>query len=477
MIVSILTSALAFLFAIAVLIAFHEFGHYWVARRAGVKVLRYSIGFGKPLWMKRAGPDQTEYVIAAIPLGGYVKMLDEREGDVDEHEVHRAFNRQSVGKRIAIVAAGPIFNFIFAIFAYALMFQVGVPGIKPIIGEVEPASVAAQVGLEAFDEIVSVEGEITPTWGSARMALLQAALDHDTIKIEVQKASLDGSINNNLANNDYSNQPSGTFEERRTIMLPVAGISTELKQSQLLSQVGVQPFRPPLPAVIGKLESGGAAERDGLRPGDRVMATDGEPIIHWGDWVEVVRANPGKMLAVEVARGTLTQIVELTPNPLEIDTGVIGRIGAAPEMIAYPEELQTVVQYSIGVAVYTAVVKTWQMSVLTLRMIGKMITGEVSVKNLSGPITIATYAGYTANEGFTTFLSFLAIVSISLGVLNLLPIPLLDGGHLLYYLIEIVKGSALSDEVQGLMQRVGIILLGMLMMLAFYNDIHRLFSS
>ena len=473
MIGSILTSALAFIFAIAVLIAFHEFGHYWVARRAGVKVLRFSIGFGKPLWMKRAGPDQTEYVIAAIPLGGYVKMLDEREGEVDEREVHRAFNRQSVGKRIAIVAAGPLFNFIFAIFAYTLMFQVGVPGIKPIIGSVEPASVAAKAGLEAQDEIVAVEGETTPTWGSARIALLQAALDNDTISIDVQKATLNGGLDNS----GVVTTNSEAFTQRRTILLPVGDISTELKQSQLLSQVGVQPFRPPVPAVIGKLESGGAAERDGLLAGDRVTAVDGTPIKLWGDWVEVVRASPDKVLMVDVARGALTQTVELTPKSLETKTGVIGRIGAMPEMLAYPEELQTIVKHSIGTAVYTAVVRTWQMSVLTLRMIGKMIVGEVSVKNLSGPITIATYAGYTANEGFTTFLSFLAIVSISLGVLNLLPIPLLDGGHLLYYLIEIVKVSALSDEVQGQMQRVGIVLLGMLMVLAFYNDIQRLFAT
>ncbi|NOZ53470.1 MAG: RIP metalloprotease RseP [Gammaproteobacteria bacterium] len=472
---SILSSALAFIFAIAVLIAFHEFGHYWVARRAGVKVLRYSIGFGKPIWMKRAGPDQTEYVIAAIPLGGYVKMLDEREGDVDEHEVHRAFNRQPVSKRIAIVAAGPIFNFIFAVVAYAVMYQVGVPGVKPIIGEVVSASIAAQAGLEAHDEIVAVEGEVTPTWSSVRMALLQAALDQETIKIEVQKSLLgNGLVDNRLYNGQAVTD---AFAQRRTILLPVGDISTELKQSQLLQQVGVQPFRPPIPAVIGKLESGGAAERDGLLPGDRVVTVSGTSIKQWSDWVEIVRASPDEMLTVEVERGTLTQIVELTPKSMDIETGVIGRIGAMPEMITYPEELQTVVQYSIGTAIYTAVVKTWQMSVLTLRMIGKMIVGEVSVKNLSGPITIATYAGYTASEGFTTFLSFLAIVSISLGVLNLLPIPLLDGGHLLYYLIEIVKGSALSDEIQGLMQRVGIVLLGLLMMLAFYNDIQRLFSS
>ncbi|WP_455223108.1 sigma E protease regulator RseP [Kaarinaea lacus] len=450
---SFLTSISAFIFAIAVLIAFHEFGHYWVARRCGVKVLRYSIGFGKPLWMRRHGDDQTEYVIAAIPLGGYVKMLDEREGEVAESEAHRAFNRQSVSKRIAIVAAGPVFNFVFAIAAYALMYVVGVPGIKPVVGEVQEQSIAYNANIHSGDEIIAVDGEITPTWGSARMAMLQSALESNRINLEMQDSA----------------------QNRYRASLPVDAISTEKKQSQLMEELGFAPYRPPIPAVMGKLSAGGAAERDGLQTGDKILAVDDQQIKDWEDWVKIVRDNPEKTLRVNIERNGETREIDLTPEAIETETGVIGRIGALPEPVEYPKELQTVLSHSPGTALYTAVVKTWQMSVLTLRMIGNMLIGEVSVKNLSGPITIATYAGYTASEGLPTFLSFLAIVSISLGVLNLLPIPLLDGGHLLFYFIEIVKGSALSEETQLRMQHIGIVLLGMLMMLAFYNDIQRLF--
>jgi regulator of sigma E protease len=450
---SFLTSLSAFIFAIGVLIAFHEFGHYWVARRCGVKVLRYSIGFGKPLWLRRHGVDQTEYVIAAIPLGGYVKMLDEREGEVPANEVHRAFNRQSVSKRIAIVAAGPVFNFVFAIFAYAVMYVVGVPGIKPVIGEVKEQSIAYNANIHANDEIIAVDGELTPTWGSARMAMLQSALQNDRINLELQDSA----------------------QQRYHVSLPVDAISTENKQSLLMEELGLSPYRPPIPAVMGKLSSGGAAERDGLLPGDRIMAVHGQEIRDWETWVNIVRDSPGKKLQVTIERNGEVRQIDLTPEPLESEAGTIGRIGALPESVEYPKELQTVLSHSPGTAFYTAMVKTWQMSVLTLRMIGNMLIGEVSVKNLSGPITIATYAGYTASEGLPAFLSFLAIVSISLGVLNLLPIPMLDGGHLLFYFIEIFKGSALSDETQLKMQHIGIVLLGLLMMLAFYNDIQRLF--
>ncbi len=451
------TSVGAFLFAIAVLIAFHEYGHFWVARRCGVKVLRYSIGFGKPLWMRRSGADQTEYVIAAVPLGGYVKMLDEREGEVAKEELHRAFNRQSVTKRIAIVSAGPLFNFIFAIFAYALMYVVGVPGVKPIVGEVKEQSIAFDAGLRSEDVIVKVDGQQVVTWGGARIEMLQAALQNDEITVEVSEK---GSSSEGLST--------------RKIKLPVSGISTEDKQGKLFTELGFQPYRPPVPAVLGTLTDGAAAQRDGFKTGDKILKVDGQPIDDWEAWVNVVRANPGKQLIVEIDRGGLIENLELTPEVLKLENETIGRIGALPQPIEFPKELRAIEQYSVISAFTTAVVKTWQMSVLTLKMIGNMIIGEVSVKNLSGPITIATYAGYTASEGLPTFLSFLAIVSISLGVLNLLPIPLLDGGHLLFYLIEIVKGKALSEDTQLRMQHVGIMVLGCLMVLAFYNDIHRL---
>ena len=448
------TSILAFIVAIGLLVAFHEFGHFWVARKLGVKVLRFSIGFGKPLWTKVYGADKTEFVLAAIPLGGYVKMLDEREGEVAQHELHRAFTQQSVGKRVAIVAAGPVFNFIFAIFAYFMMYLIGIPGIKPIVGDVVENSVAAKAGLQIQEEIYSVAGTRTPTWNAVRMGLIQESLDTDVVTVSV---SDDGG------------------RTQRELILDFTGISLDQRQSQLMQELGIQPLRPEFPAIIGQLTEGDPAQRDGLRPGDKVLSVNGTDVSLWNDWVELVRKSPEKPLTVVVERKGEHIEVVLTPKALETKEGVIGRIGAAPQMVSLPPELEAYVQYGPLESLWKATVKTWDMSVLTLRMIGKMLMGEVSVKNLSGPITIATYAGYTASEGVSTFLSFLAIVSLSLGVLNLLPIPILDGGHLLLYSIEAVKGKALSEDAQLLMQQVGMVLLGGLMILAFYNDLQRLF--
>ncbi|KPJ94675.1 MAG: RIP metalloprotease RseP [Gammaproteobacteria bacterium SG8_11] len=453
---SFFTSAAALIITLGLLIAFHEYGHFWVARRMGVKVLRFSIGFGKPLWTKKAGRDQTEYVVAAIPLGGYVKMLDEREGEVPPEEVQRAFNRQPVRKRIAIVVAGPLFNFIFAIMAYFVMYLIGVPGVKPIVGEVTQASPAAQAGIAKGDEIIQVGTADTPTWNTVRMALLEQSLDSDRIVLQVK----------DTAGRVYD------------APLDLQGISMEQKQQNLLSNLGMEPFRPAYPAIIGQLTQDGAAQRDGLRTGDRVVSVNGREVSLWEDWVDIVRNNPEQTLQVEIERDAMVEVIMLTPKRELTDQGEIGRIGAAPqvseEMI---NQYRAVVSYGPIKALWTAVTETWRMSVLTLRMLGKMIVGEVSLENLSGPITIATYAGYTASIGLTTFLSFLAIVSISLGVLNLLPIPILDGGHLLVYVIEGVKGKALSEEIQARMQHVGMVILAMLMMLAFYNDIMRLIGE
>jgi regulator of sigma E protease len=450
---SFLTSAVALIITLGILIAFHEYGHFWVARRMGVKVLRFSIGFGKPLWSKKAGSDQTEYVVAAIPLGGYVKMLDEREGDVPQEEVHRAFNRQPVRKRIAIVVAGPLFNFIFAIFAYFVMYLIGVPGVKPLVGDVTPESAAARAGIVKGDEIVQVGGQETPTWNTVRMALLQYSLDNDRIVLQVKDQG-------------------GAIHEAP---LDLQGITMEEKQQRLVSRLGMQPFRPAYPAIIGQLSDDGAAQRDGLRPGDRVLSVDGKEVSLWEDWVDVIRDNPDKTLSVQIERDAGVIVIDLTPKREQTEQGEIGRIGAAPQVSPeLIEQYRAVVSYGPVKAMWTGITETWRMSVLTLRMLGKMLVGEVSLENLSGPITIATYAGYTASIGLTTFLSFLAIVSISLGVLNLLPIPILDGGHLLMYVIEGIKGKALSEEVQAKMQQFGMVILAMLMMLAFYNDIMRL---
>lgn len=451
-----INNVLALIVTLGLLIAFHEFGHFWTARRLGVKVLRFSIGFGKPLWTIRRGPDQTEYVVAAFPLGGYVKMLDEREGEVQEEEKHRAFNRQPVWSRFAIVSAGPLFNFFFAILAFWLMYLVGVPGIKPVIGEVTPNSAAAVAGFETGDEIITVNGEETPTWGSTRLTLLDKALDHDEITLQVR----------------------GKEGDMQSLTLSVADVSTEIKQKDLLGYLGIQPVRPGLPPILGDINPGSPAEKSGLRSGDRVLKVNDQAFSTWVEMAKYIHQKPGQEIRLEIEREGQVEIVHVTPEEHKTESGVIGLMGVRPAPAGPPPpELATEVQYSLFKALGVASVKTWDLSMLTLRMIGKMIIGEVSVKNLSGPITIATYAGYSASIGLTSFLYFLAIVSISLGVLNLLPVPLLDGGHLMYYLVEMVKGKPLSDEIQSYMQRFGIAILATLMILALYNDISRLFSN
>jgi len=453
---SFLYSTFALIITLGLLIAFHEYGHFWTARKLGVKVLRYSIGFGKPIWIRRRGVDQTEFVLAAIPLGGYVKMLDEREGDVPPEDLHRAFNRQSVWRRFAIVLAGPMFNFLFAILAFWLMFLIGVPGVKPVIGEAAPETIAAIAGFKSGDEIIEVEGEKTPTWSVVRITLLDYALDAEKVDLKVR--SSDGDI--------------------RILTLPLKDITAEVKQKELLEFVGIRPYRPIIPAILGQLEPGGPAEKAGLQTGDQVLKINDQKIADWTMLVNIVRSYPQQKILVEIERNGEVQIIPVNTDQQSIDTGNIGRIGAGP---AQPESLSkeyfSEVKYPFIDALGVSIKKTWQMSALTLRMIGKMIVGEVSLENLSGPITIATYAGYTANAGITPFLYFLAVISISLGVLNLLPIPLLDGGHLLNYSIEIIKGSPLSDLVQEKMQRVGIAFLVMLMSLALYNDIARLINN
>jgi regulator of sigma E protease len=316
---SILTSILALLVTLGLLIAFHEFGHFWTARRLGVKVLRYCIGFGKPLWSKRYGKDQTEFALAAFPLGGYVKMLDEREGEVDPAERHRAFNTQPVASRFAIVAAGPIFNFIFAISAFWIMYLIGVPGMKPIIGEVTPDSVAAQAGFHVGDEIIAVAGDETPTWSVARITLLDKALDQDHVLLTVKDE-------NGI---------------QRMIQLSVQNLSAEVKQGNLLEYLGIAPYRPVVPAVIGELEAGGAAQQSGLKSGDRILKANGEPIKDWLAFVEFVRSHPNESVQLTTERDAQQRVVTVNIGERKTDTGVIGRIGAAPASIGpMPEHLK-----------------------------------------------------------------------------------------------------------------------------------------
>ena len=449
-------SLLAFIVAISVLVAVHEFGHFWVARKLGVRVLRFSIGFGKPLWGRRFGADGTEFVIAALPLGGYVKMLDEREAPVAPAEVSRAFNRQPLWVRSSVILAGPLFNFLFAIAAYWLMFVSGVPGLRPVVGEIAPQSVAARAGFQEKDEFLSVAGEPTPTWDAATLELLDAALSGENIEIAVRGAS----------------------DVRRLLVIDFAAVPDALDKGGLLENLGLSIWRPSIPPIIDRLVADAPAEQAGLRPGDRIVSVDAQAIQTWSEWVDYVRARPEQTLRLGVTRGADELELVLVPKAVEDNGQTIGQIGA---YVRQPEGMQdnmrTEVRYGPVESVGKSIQKTWEMTALTVRTLWGMVTGKASVENISGPISIAQYAGYTARIGLASFLKFLAIVSISLGVLNLLPVPILDGGHLLYNAIEWVQGRPLSDAAQQVGQQLGILLLLALMMIAFYNDLSRLFGA
>ena len=453
---TILFSLFFFLVALGILVTIHEFGHYWVARKVGVKVLRFSVGFGRPLLTWRRGADNTEYVLAAIPLGGYVKMLDEREDDVDPADVHRAFNRQSLARRSAIVVAGPLFNFMLAIAAYWLIFVMGVTGLKPIVGEVTENSIAGRAGLVTGQTIVAVDSTPTPTWESVVITMLDSALGGGEVRVEVQ----DGQTQR--------------MEEKYLIF---GAIPKDLNRGGFLDFVGVRPYRPALLPEIGNVLPQGAAQRAGIQSGDIVLAVDDTAVEDWGVFVDYIRARPEQNILVTVDRQGVQLDFALVPQRYATEQGDVGRIGAEVLRQKMPDELKVLVQHGPVQALESATVKTWDMSLLTVRMLYKMVTGGVSLSNLSGPISIAQYAGYSASIGLISFLTFLAIVSISLGVLNLMPIPMLDGGHLMYYLVELIKGSPLSEQAQLMGQKFGVAVLLSLMLLAFYNDIVRLFAG
>ena len=449
-------SILAFIVAIGVLVTVHEFGHFWVARKLGVKVLRFSVGFGKPLWMRKAGPDQTEYVIAAVPFGGYVKMLDEREGEVLPQELERSFNRKSVWRRIAIVAAGPAFNFLFAILAYYLIFMAGISGVKPVIGEVSIPGPAHSAGIQRGDLILAVNDIETPSWERARFAMLEESVGASQIVLRVQGSDL----------------------QIREHVIDIADLSLLAKERiDLMRDLGLSAWRPEVPPIISEVLPDGAAEASGVLAEDRIQTLDGVDIVDARQWVQLIRDNPDKTMPLVVLRDGLPVTLSITPRSRTEAGETYGYIGVR-NRVEIPETLrqQMAVTERFGPVegLGQALDKTWRMSWLTLRMLGKLITGEASVRNLSGPITIAHYAGVSARIGLEPFLGFLAIISISLGVLNLLPVPMLDGGHLFYYLIEIFKGSPVSETTEIVGQKIGIMLLFCLMSIALYNDLLRL---
>lgn len=447
---------LPFVAALGLLILVHELGHYLVARWCGVKVLRFSIGFGAPLLVRKLGADQTEWAIAAFPLGGYVKMLDEREGTVAPEDRARSFNQQSVYRRIAIVAAGPIANFLLAIVLYWGIFVAGSDELRPRVTLSATPAIAAAAGVQDGDLITAVNGERVRSWQELRWVLLRNAIDRRQVELQVQ-----------------------TLDERTQFRyLDLSAVRIEDGQQDLIARIGLAPWRPHIDAVVGRLVEGGAGERAGLRAGDRIRAIDGENIDGWGELVAIVRDAGGRSLRFDIERGGETLAVQITPDEAEEGGTRVGRIGVAVEPpAAGGTSMFANVRYGVGEALAKAVRQTWDTSVISLQMLGRMFTGEVSWKNLSGPVTIADYAGQTAQLGLGHYLKFLALISISLGVLNLLPIPVLDGGHLLYYVIEIIKGGPVPERIIEAGQRIGLVLLVMLMAFAFYNDINRLISG
>jgi regulator of sigma E protease len=445
----------AFLVALAILIAVHELGHFGVARWLGVKVLRFSIGFGRPLISYRRNPQGTEYVLALLPLGGYVKMLDEREEEVPPDQLHLAFNRQAIWKRSAIVLAGPLANFLFAIFAYAAVLMAGDSGLRPVVGAVAPGSIAEDSGFRPGDEILSVGGRAAATWENAAFAFLVKSFGDDDIPVQVLAAS--------------GEEQDRLISRERLAELP--------EDPQLFDRLGLTPRRPELPAVIGELTPGQPAAQSGLKVGDRILQANGSPIRNWRDWVDTVRRSPGKTLAVTVERAGARLEIEVTPLRTMLDGLEVGRIGAGVDRGNDPMDGYRVeVRYGPLDALGQGLRKTYDMSHLMLRVMGQMLVGRASVENLSGPISIAETAGRTASYGLDYFVKFLAVVSVSLGVLNLLPVPILDGGHLLFFFVEWAKGSPLSEEAQAQGQKIGVALILALMTLAFYADLSRLFG-
>jgi regulator of sigma E protease len=449
---AVLINLLSFMVAISVLVAIHEFGHYLVGRLCGMKVLRFSIGFGKPLWTWVAGRDRTEYCISALPLGGYVKFLDEREGPVEPADQGRAFNHRPVPARIAVLFAGPLFNFLFAIVAYWVLFLNGIPTIKPAVGEVSPGSYAAAAGLEHGDRIVRVGEREATDWETALVAMLEELVADGTVTLELEAE--DG--------------------WEKTAVIRVGSDRARLTEPGVLFDgLGFEPWQPP--AVVGMVEEESAASDAGIVEGDRIVEIGDERITSFGDLQEVVAARPGEIVTIKLIRNGEERVLDVELGSREVDGREQGFMGIGIDAAA--GDHWYVRKFGPFAAIGESVERTWNSTGFTVKMLARMVTGEVSIKNISGPINIAQYAGDSAAAGLNAFLTFLALVSISLGVLNLLPVPILDGGQIVYQTVELVKGSPLSDRSQLVGQQVGILALLLLMSFAFYNDIARILNQ
>lgn len=441
----------AFIVALGLLVAVHEFGHFWVARRCGVKVERFSIGFGKAIW-RRLGKDGTEYVLALIPLGGYVKMLDGRVDELKPGEEAQAFNHKSVWARMAIVAAGPMANFVFALFAFWLMFMIGVPSVKPVVGEVRPASIVAEAGILPGMEIVGVGGEETGDWESVTYALI-SHLGDDSVQLKLKAANTSYAVDKTLQ---------------------LAGWKFDPDKESPIGSLGIVPLGGKVLPVVEAVVPSSASEKAGLQIGDRIKGVDGEAITEWAQFVERVQQSPAQPLQVTVERGGSEMTLTLTPDGKKVKGQLVGFVGLSPLLVPLPDEYRTLLQYGPLQALWHGVQKTWSLITLTFDMIGKLIGGIVSLDNLSGPISIAKGAGSSADYGLVYFLGFLALISVNLGIINLFPLPVLDGGHLVYFLIEAITGKPVSEKIQEVGFRIGAAILMLLMGIALFNDFARL---
>ncbi|WP_324023962.1 sigma E protease regulator RseP [Aeromonas caviae] len=441
----------AFIVALGLLVAVHEFGHFWVARRCGVKVERFSIGFGKAIW-RRLGKDGTEYVLALIPLGGYVKMLDGRVDELKPGEEAQAFNHKSVWARMAIVAAGPMANFVFALFAFWLMFMIGVPSVKPVVGEVRPASIVAEAGILPGMEIVGVGGEETGDWESVTYALI-SHLGDDSVQLKLKAANTSYAVDKTLQ---------------------LAGWKFDPDKESPIGSLGIVPLGGKVLPVVEAVVPSSASEKAGLQVGDRIKGVDGEVITEWAQFVERVQQSPAQPLQVTVERGGSEMTLTLTPDGKKVKGQLVGFVGLSPQLVPLPDEYRTLLQYGPLQALWHGVQKTWSLITLTFDMIGKLIGGIVSLDNLSGPISIAKGAGSSADYGLVYFLGFLALISVNLGIINLFPLPVLDGGHLVYFLIEAITGKPVSEKIQEVGFRIGAAILMLLMGIALFNDFARL---